>query len=445
MKLPEDTRLRSAEQLVSPYGLVSRSAPLPVADGEPRFHIHTSFLGDPSKVLRSQPRWVHNPAMGNFDGAGGSIDPERSRLISVVESLERYSSCSWADEDFVFAREADLGDAAISPSRWPMCSPTELADPRTTLAPYDPRLPIRWVRGWSLTRGREVMVPAVQVYLRFFASTRSELFTHPVSTGAADHFDLHRAVLGGLLEVVERDSISLTWLQRMALPPLHVDEQSLDDTTAEYYRIANSCHLRTALYDATTDFGIPVLYAVQMSEVDPGLSQLVAATCDLDPRTALAKLYRELASLRIALRAYSEITAGGGGTPPESSVVGGAVLNATPDRRHVFDFLLRSETPARKLDELARYKEANDPDPLAWTVAQLADRGAEVVVVDITTDEARQVGMHVVKVLVPEAMPLSFTHHARYLATPRLYAAPEAMGHPVHAEPDINPILQPFA
>ena len=51
-----------------------------------------------------------------------------------------------------------------------------------------------------------------------------------------------------------------------------------------------------------------------------------------------------------------------------------------------------------------------DDDPLAWTVDKLAQRDAEVIAADITTDEARQVGMHVVKVLVPEAMPLSFVH-----------------------------------
>ena len=53
--------------------------------------------------------------------------------------------------------------------------------------------------------------------------------------------------------------------------------------------------------------------------------------------------------------------------------------------------------------------------------------------------------MHVVKVLVPEAMPLSFVHSARYLATPRLYEAPRAMGLIVHPEEAINPEIQPFA
>ena len=86
-----------------------------------------------------------------------------------------------------------------------------------------------------------------------------------------------------------------------------------------------------------------------------------------------------------------------------------------------------------------------DDDPLAWTVDKLAQRDAEVIAVDITTDEARQVGMHVVKVLVPEAMPLSFVHSARYLGTPRLYQAPSAMGLAVHDEASINPEFQPFA
>ena len=53
--------------------------------------------------------------------------------------------------------------------------------------------------------------------------------------------------------------------------------------------------------------------------------------------------------------------------------------------------------------------------------------------------------MHVIKALIPEAMPLSFSHRARYLATPRLYEAPRAMGLTVHDEAGINPVRQPFA
>lgn len=84
-------------------------------------------------------------------------------------------------------------------------------------------------------------------------------------------------------------------------------------------------------------------------------------------------------------------------------------------------------------------------DPLERVVHALEKVGSEAIVVDITTDEARQVGMHVVKALIPQAVPLSFSQHARYLATPRLYEAPRAMGLTVHDEADINPVRQPFA
>ena len=441
LKEPSPAGLRRARRLQSPYGLVSDSVRLPNGEGEPPFSIFTSLLDNPSAVLRTQRNWTHSNAQGNFDGAGGAIDPIRARDISIVESLERYSSCTWNDADIVMATEAELGAAAVGPHRFPRCSERELAAEGATLVRYDPRLPIRWQRAWSLTHGREVFVPANLVYLRFPIYSRAELFTHSVSTGAAAHSDMKEALLGGLLEVVERDSISLTWLQRLRLPSIEVDEALLRPETREYHRMGMSSGIEVRLFNATTDFDIPVIYGIQLSE-DPVLSQVVAATCDLDPERALAKIHREFSSLRIALRAHA-------GSPDPlamlgTSVIGGAVLHARASHRRVFDFLLDGERPAVPLHEIGSAPGPDD-DPLAWTVDKLAQRDAEVIAVDITTDEARQVGMHVVKVLVPEAMPLSFVHSARYLGTPRLYQAPSAMGLAVHDEASINPEFQPFA
>ena len=191
---------------------------------------------------------------------------------------------------------------------------------------------------------------------------------------------------------------------------------------------------------------------------------MVAATCDIDPQRALAKIYRELASLRIALRSHARGPRAQEIKGQDLTVVGGALADAELSMRHVFDFLLEGERPVHALDEIgtltaSRSAAGSDspdgasgstdsaagPDPLEQVVANLERAGAKAIVVDITTDEARQVGMHVVKALIPEAMPLSFSHHARYLATPRLYQAPRAMGLTVHDEAGINPVRQPFA
>ncbi|WP_214326793.1 YcaO-like family protein [Nonomuraea sediminis] len=440
MAVPES--LRDMGRLVSPYGLVSRLTWLPVAEGEPAFKIYTGSLGNAGAALASLRGWEHDPASGNFDGAGGALDTETAAHLAVAESLERYSSCAWDPGRMIWATAEELGDEAIAPSRWPICSARELADPRSGLTEHDPRIPIRWLRGWSFTRRGPVYVPAVQVYLKFPPESAGERYTHPVSTGCAVHRDPAAAVTNGLLEVVERDSISLTWLQRLRLPRLEFDPADLAPEHRAFVERGASANVRTLLFDATTDLGVPVVYGVQLADHDPSLAQVVVATCDVDPGRAVAKLYREAASLRIALRALAPTQQD---VVPEDTltVVGGALQSAPLERRDRFDFLLDGDRPARRLDDLPR------PGPgrstLPWLLDRLHGAGCEVVVVDITTDEARQVGATAVRVLVPQLMPLSFVHRARYLAHPRLYEAPRAMGHPVRGEAEINPVPQPFA
>jgi len=435
--------LVALERLVSPYGLISHTASLPVGEGEPRFAVELAHIGIPSRALPNLATWHHDQDLGNSDGAGTGLTTARARALARAEALERYSTCSWDEDAFIVSSEADLTEEHVSPSRWPRCSSTELGAAGAQLREYDAASPLRWVRGWSVTRGRPVLVPAIAVHLHMPQQYEAEKFTRGITTGAAVHSDLRSAVLGGLTEVVERDAIALTWLQRLALPPLVVRHEDLRPEVLAHVELGSSTDLDVRLFDATTDLGVPVVYAVQLSEHDPDLGQVVAATCDVDPQVALAKVHRELASLRVALRGFLATGRVREGDEAQVSVVGGAVLNGVRSRRPLFDFLLGSATPPTSLADLPVVPD--DEDPLDAVVARLARRGAEVVAVDVTTDEARQVGVHAVKVLVPEAVPVSFVHGERYLATPRLYDAPAAMGHPVSDEGGINPERQPFA
>lgn len=435
--------MRDLERLVSPYGLVSHVTEHRARNGEPDFNVHLARLGSAARALRNLGALDLNEDIGNSDGAGTGLVAERARLLAVAEALERYSVAAWHDDDLVIAAESELTEAHVSPSRWAQCSPTELAAPGSHLAAYDPTMPIRWTRAWSLTRKASVLVPAIAVHLHMPYASRSEQFTRGITTGAAVHSDLRAATLNGLLEVVERDAIALVWLQRLRLPELRIDPAVLDEVTLAHHRVGTGTDLRIRLHDATTDFGVPVVYAVQTAAADPVLSQIVAATCDVSPQVAVAKIHRELASLRVALAGAAAGLAGREPDPAKVSVTGGAIHNAAASRRHVFDFLLEGPRPVHDLADMPDLSTA--PDPLATVVERLAARGAEALVVDLTTDEARQAGMHVVKVLVPEAMPVSFIHTERFLGTPRLYEAPARMGHPVSPEHAVNPEHQPFA
>lgn len=427
--------LRRLEHLVGPaVRPVRGTARLPPLPGEPEYSVYVSAIGDPTVFHTAS---AARP--DGLDGAGGGIDPERARLVSLAEALERYTNSLHQPELVRWATADELGDEAVDLDAFPRCSQAELADERAWLIQPDKSLPQRWVRGWSLTRRRTVWVPIGHVWLFTRHQSVGERTVNPISTGCAIHSDLHRALLNGLCEVIERDAISLVWLQRLPLteidvrgePELREQQRRLRDGFVEY-----------RFYDATSDIGVPVVYAVVLSDHNDELAQLVMCASGPDPADVVRKIYREAASSRIALQAGREAP----DDPRDfTDVMHGAVHMGRPDKRSSFNFLLERPRPTCRLRDLPRLDLRTPAEQVDWLVARLAGIGAEAIAVELTTSEARAVGFRSVRVLVPQLMPLSFVHRNRYLAHPRLTSGPAAMGLTAFPEPRLNPEPQPFA
>ncbi|MBV2153696.1 YcaO-like family protein [Kitasatospora sp. SUK 42] len=372
-------------------------------------------------------------------GGGGGIDPPLARAVSIAEALERYSSCV-VPKDLVWASADDLGDRAADLASFARASETELAHPACPVTMPDREEPIRWTTAWSLTEGRPVMVPAVAVWLHIPALTASERFTLPVSTGCATHTDLNRALLNGICEVIERDAITLTWLQRLPLPRIEFDTMS--DELARSIREVERKGIRTTFFDATSELGIPTLYSVDEDPQSRRLRHVAMCATDFDPDRAAIKMLRETASSRIAL---------GTAEPAPSnvndfhSVFHGATYMGAAERTAAYDFLREPDNGVRRFSALPRPSTGEAGEDLRLVLKRLKEHGMDVYAVEMTTTEAREVGFRVVRVIIPQLMPLSFSYRARYLAHPRLYDGPRAMGYPVHAEADLNPWPQPFA
>jgi ribosomal protein S12 methylthiotransferase accessory factor len=426
--------------LVGPAGLVSAVQQLPIPSGDPAFAVYTASLGDLSQPLPELRLAIERESNTGLDGAGSDFDPAVARWKSVAEALERYSSCTYSPQQFRWATAAELGDEAIDLDTCPTISAAESADPQCFVVPPDKHAPMRWVRGVALSDGRLRWIPAMMVYLHLPYASRGERFTLPISTGCAAHTDLYEAVARGLSEVVERDSIAISWLQQLGLPQIELDEVS--PALEPFLRPGrNSPHVRTYLFDATTDLGIPTIYSVEQSPHHSTVRTVVMAATDTDVEAAIGKVLREAASGRIALR-YRKPNL----TEPKDfvSVHDGALYMGAPDRAHAFDFLTRSDRRV-KLSQLPRHRLTTSRERLEFILARLSAAGHEAYVVDLTTDEAERSGVWVVKAIVPGLQPLSFVHRAQFRGHRRLYDAPAAMGHAVHPESDLNPWPQPFA
>lgn len=430
--------LRRLDSLVSDQGGLIGKVTRISRQGD-RIAVYASAMGELEHIQANIRSTTGRMTGVELSGGGGGLRPGLARAISIAEALERYSSCV-LPRTLIWAAANELGDRAADLGTFPRCSDDELAHPACPTVAPDPAEPMRWTTAWSLTGSKPVLVPATAVWLHIPAITRAERFTMPISTGCAAHSDIYQALLNAICEVIERDSIALTWLQRLPLPRIEFDV--LPSALAMSCREMERNGIRSTFFDATSELGIPTLYSVDDASDDARVRHVVMCATDFSPERAAIKMLRETASSRIALAAADPA--------PDSlddfhSVFHGATYMGTADRTRAYDFLFGAGNGTRRFSEIPDIDTGDPRRNLRLVLDRLASRHMDVYAVELTTTEAREVGFRVVRVIIPQLMPLAFTHRARYLAHPRLYDGPRAMGYPVHGEPDINPLPQPFA
>jgi len=410
---------------------------------EPRFITKTVMLGTP--LARQHVSAAGQEPLGmRLNASGTDLDENGAEKAAFGEAVERLCSGSYQEEQFVTATANELGASGLDLDTIPRCSEKELAHPACPLVLPRKDQPIRWVRAISLLDGEIVFVPAVMSFLYMRYSNPGERICLPISTGCAAHISLEKAILSAILEVVERDAISITWLQKLSLPQIDVDDipASLEPYWSALNRGATS--IQPVFFDATSDVGFPTVYGVQVCPANPHATTLVSCSTALDPTEAIAKVIRDMAHIRVAFRNRHPV--------PErwdefTDIFHGATYMARAEQAHAFDFLLGSKA-TRKLSDLLRIAalwHGSDRDKLAAVVQRLRNMRLNVYVVELSTDEALRAGVRVVRVIIPGLQPLSLHYRARYLGHDRLYQCPRAMGYQARDEADLNHWPQPFA
>ena len=439
----QTAELAGLQQLLQPAGGVFRSLTTHTAIfGEPRYAASLVSSGDLGRLRdagsKSGGEFGRRPLI--LSGSGVNLEAPSTFLPALAEGLERYAATMYRKEQFVWATAEELGEEALDLETIPRCSEQELDDPKCPLVRPSKRERIRWVSGISLSTGKLRRIPASLVYL-FFPARAAERLCVQISTGCAAHRTYPEALLGGLLEVIERDAIALTWLQMLPLPRVDLTHRP-EALTLHWERyVQSSKYLEWTFFDATTDVGVPVIYGVQRCRTDPRLTTIVSCAAALDPVQALTKAMRDTGPLRRFI--------GQGGPPPDDvrefcDLPHGASFMAKAEQAAAFDFLTNTSRTVT-LEEMAAFGPIDATEALRRVVQRLGEMKMEVFAVDLTTDEALRAGMRVVRVLVPGLQPFAFHSRARYLGHPRLYTAPVAMGYPSRDESRLNRCPQPFA
>ncbi|WP_331751333.1 YcaO-like family protein (plasmid) [Streptomyces sp. NBC_00715] len=370
-------------------------------------------------------------------GGGRSADAERAWRISAIEALERLANGTVTEE--LLVKDAASLPTALDLDDVPRYSACELEQLEGNLTLPDKTQPIRWAQGIRVVTGEPVHIPAVMTRLGY-APMAGERFWMPISTGVAAGSSWESALASGIYEVIERDMVSVTWLQRLALP--RVDATLLSSAGTRLTEWCARKFITVHLFDATSEIGVPTVYCVLEAPHDPVAGRLLGAAAGADLAAAAEHALSEAMTIRLAVH-------GGAHKDPaqQKPILKGAIWLGAPDHAHALDFLLADDAvrPQAQESRLTQNGLSSDADRLRQLVALCEQAGHPVYAIDLTTPELRTIGLHVASAVIPSLQPLAFPTQAQYRAHPRLYRLPELLGHPVAGEEALNPHPQPFA
>ena len=360
-------------------------------------------------------------------GGKGRTDVQ-AKVGAICEAIERYVGVFRGDEPrrrATFHQLIDAGEAAIHPADLLLFSARQYDERHEWNAAnssgyhvvperFDEARPVDWTTAWSLRDEAARAVPTGYCYFGH-PDIAEHFFCASDANGNAAGNCLEEAVLQGLLELVERDSVALWWYPRARRPAVDLDalgEPYVDAVREHYARLGRSIWM----LDLTTDLGIPTFAGVSQRHSGPTDDILIGFGAHVDPRMAAM---RALTELNQFLPAVCEVAADGTTNywmddPDAIEWWTTATLENAP---------YVTPDPAIPLVDPRRYS-GMATDDLATDVRNCVQRigaaGHDVVVVDQTRPD---IELSVVKVIAP-----GLRHFWRRLGPGRLYDTPVRLG-----------------
>jgi thioglycine synthase len=219
--------------------------------------------------------------------AGKGATPVEARVSVIMESIERYSSeMQPADKKKIVAGtiEEIAGRATVVP-------------PRSLILPGEllPGAKLEWCAGYDLLNKEEVLLPCNAVY-HPYTGIVGRLFRSNTN-GLASGNTLEEAIFHGLMEVVERDALSLAEVTRNPGQAIVVGEE--DGLVYEMYEHFVNANVDVKLWYLPTDTGIPtVLAAADDRELLDAALLVIGVGTHLDARIAVLRALTEVAQSR---------------------------------------------------------------------------------------------------------------------------------------------------
>jgi ribosomal protein S12 methylthiotransferase accessory factor len=419
-------------------GIVRYAIDIGIRPGGPAFFHYAALACNTQAFVR---QW-------NFAVGGGTSVYQKNALAKAIgECIERYC-CALYDVTALNVssyKEADF--PCVHPSEFALFSKEQYENPSFPLHTFTEETSVCWVSGYDLINEAPCGVPACMVYLpyRFFTKLKDTPITQSISTGLACHSTHSDAIISAICEVIERDAFTILWQRSLAPPIIEYDSlpKKLQDLV-DRFTITGSI---VTLFDITPDHGVPTILSVQTNNIPTRPALTVAASCSPDPTEAAIKSLEELAHTYHYMAEINQFEPPGDDVATPEQVIDQELhLRYWCDHRHInqADFLF-NENRRISFDNIAGIFEESREEILSAILKAIENVGNRVIVCDLTAPDIRELGLTVVRAIIPGFHPLFMGHNNRALGGTRLWTVPEKMGYSrISSDRVDNPAPHPY-
>ena len=218
-------------------------------------------------------------------GKGGT--PRQAEASAVMELAERFSFFSFAanPDNFFIDKYTNVKKNAIAFEMIAKSVHDESDDLLLSRKIFE-KLPLKWTRGYNLTREKEVLIP----FDWFFAINE---FNGPSAGNCVEE-----ALIQGICEIVERHTSSIISHNKLKVAAIRPESVS-DPLAVEMLQKFKNSGVDLYLSDFSLDTGIPTVGILAHDPTTfPHLSEIVwTAGTTPDPQKALSRALTEIAQL----------------------------------------------------------------------------------------------------------------------------------------------------
>lgn len=413
----------TAEDLVDPYaGIIRALHPVERLDGMP-----DRYVGLTAEIADTR---AHGNWPSDLVSLGTTFaDDAGARIAAIGEAVERYCG-NHVPVGLVRASARELqasGVRHLGPAQLNFFAPWQLQTPGFPFSQFTDDTSVVWAKGFG-DDGLPTLVPASFVYLNWRTGGRQrEPWLHHLNyAGIATGAGLEDAATRGLLELVERDSLSLWW--HLNLPARGIALDSVPGLIDDLGDTRLRCHL----LELPAFFGVPVIAAVIH---DPELGIVAGGfSAKLDPAATARKAVLEALHSWVFTRGLTDADGWVFASMEAGVLSRGLYLDHRADRSYLTGAGARSEhirdlgaqaqvwlDPRTQQALLPRFTEPASTigvgemptGDIGTLHARLREAGHHVVVCDITTPDVALTPLRVARVcaggLIPNA-PAAFPY-----------------------------------